>query len=162
MDPTLEMPGMLTNPDEPLFRLRIPNIQTLISRRVENERPEIGMVGLQTAVESQKFVSKAIGREDVIGITIDTSVPGLQIGPVMTENQPVLAQSVGKQLPRTYEEARNNLSLIVPGRAGKRTNVYKLEDLKAIARNLNLPSTGNKETIANTIVTAVTRFFGSV
>ncbi len=152
---------MLTNPGEPLFRLRIPNIQTLISRRAESERPEIGMVGLQTTVESQKFASKAIGKEDVIGITIDTSVPGGQGGPVMAETPPILAQSVGRQLPRTYEEARNNLSLITPGRSGKRTNVYKLDELKKIAQNLNLPSAGNKETIANTIVNAVARFFGS-
>ena len=144
---------------QPLPRIILPNISTLISNESTGATGKLGMTNIETLIgsQTQNLVARPITLEEqTIGITIDTGV---------TENTGttsgvVSGQTVGRQLPRTFSEVRDVLSLVTPGRAGKRSKVYDLVELKKIAQNLSLPTGGNKASLANSITQAVVAYFG--
>jgi len=148
--------GRMSEQGQPLFRLNIPNIQTLISRSTETEGGALSTVEIASMIANQNFTPLPV--EQAPGIIIDTSIPGRpsvpEAGPVIT------SQTVGRVLPRTFDEVQRSLSLITPTRAGKKNPAYTLSELKIIAQNLSLPSSGvNKESLANLIIRKVTEYY---
>lgn len=152
--------GVLAAPGQKLNRLQIPNIQTLISRTEEpGVAPSSIQIGSLIGSQAKNLVSRPLTiEEQTIGITLDVNVTGRQLAPA-GESGPVGSQSVGRKIPSTYFEARDAASLIIPGRAGKRSNVFKLEELKIIAQRLGIPATGGKTVVATNILNRLFEFF---
>jgi hypothetical protein len=152
--------GHLSNPGQPLARLQIPQITTTISRQSE-AGTSLSSIDVGEIPIRQTNIRPVTAQEQDIGITLDTGIPGRTEVPGTPQMFAQTTQGVGRQLPRTYEEVRNVISLIAPGRTGKKTNTFLVVELRKIAQNLNLPSSGNKETLANTILQAVRSYYGT-
>lgn len=69
---------------------------------------------------------------------------------------------IGGRLPRTLAEVRDNLHYISATRAGKKKNLYKLNQLKQIAHKLGISSTGIKKAeIARRIIEKVNNYYNN-
>lgn len=155
------MSGAMVQFGQPLRRLQIPNIQTLISTPEQSGVAPIENVSIVSVIDTAKFVNHVpVEGERVLGITIDTRIPGQQIMAPGTSQEQFASQGVGRQIPRSFQEARNVLGMINPGRSGKKGNAFSQAELKKIAQNLSLPSSGSKAELANRLIQAITSFYG--
>lgn len=154
--------GYITSFGEPLSRITVPKINTLIVKIGEYTT----MLGMSEA--SLEFpnvgvnVDNIIVRNESIGIQLNlnswssVSTERTNSGHIMTST----GQVVGKRIPRNFTEAREMLQFISPKRTGSENQSFDVQELKQIARNLNLATTGIKEVLANRIISAVNEFFG--
>lgn len=141
----------MAEPGQNLYRLEIPPIQTLISQ--SSKVGELATVEIASLISNQKFPAYPV-ESTSSGIVIDVSIPGTSSGPVMT------TQTVGRPLPQTFEEARQALSLIAPTRSGKKAQVFNLGELRRIAQNLGLSSSGaSKDVLANLILRKISEYY---
>lgn len=158
--------GRIGEHGQPLTRLQIPAINTLVFKTVESTG-NLLMVDVSDALQQAGITPREpvlVGDED-IGIQLNLNifgVEGLQT-PAQINPAEIGGQTVGRRLPTDYREARDVLHLITAQRTSKRADTqnatFKIAELKRIARNLNLHSGGNKDVLANRIRTAVTDLF---
>lgn len=148
---TLPQGGRITGPNEPLTRIQIPPIQTLISKSV-NINENLGAVNvndvlLRSGVTPRQPIRI---RDEVIGIELNLSLTGNPLGQVSPAELQI-GQTMGKFIPTTLHEARDALHMITAQRKGTTNRAFAIGELKTIARNLDLSSTGSKDILANRI-----------
>jgi hypothetical protein len=153
--------GTVSNVGNPLTRLQVPPINTLLYK-TEEPRGRLGMVSVPEALSRTGLTTQQpmLVRNEAIGIE-------LSLATMATPGQPPPITSGGvapvpggiQAIPTNMREAREVLSMITPQRTGSKSRVFGINDLKQIARNLNLPSTGNKDVLASRIRTAVIEYF---
>jgi hypothetical protein len=163
LDPYSTPPGgRLSQVGQPLNPLQLPPIHTLI-------RIPTGATGALTLVNVGEALSRVTPREnfvvrdETVGIELNLSL----FGAAMTGQAPggitpvelQTGQTVGRIIPTNFREARENLHLITAQRTGSRNVTYNINELRRIARNLDLPSNGNKDVLAARIRSAVIEFF---
>lgn len=125
--------------------LRLPSVQTIIKKIPISDEP----LPVIDYAQKEPPASAAVGVHPV-EIGIELSVED-------TESPP--ARQIGERLPQTLEEAYENLDLIKAQRTGSRNRTYNANQLRQIAKNLDLPSTGNKDVLANRIRDKVMEFY---
>ena len=147
--------GIMSEPNQPLTRLFVPNIATLISGAPPIPI-ELATIALALDVdESNRLVS---GNDIQVGTEINLSVFGKsKFGQINPAEIPVSGS--GRHIPRNRAEARDILHLIVPSRAGAKNTAFRVNELKIIARNLGLSLSGNKDELVNRIRTDIINYF---
>lgn len=164
-DPFSELkPGTIVGPDQPLPRIQIPYISTLVSKSQESKGTLI-MVNVGEALNKAGItprepilaVNEGIGIE--LNLNLFSSTTGMQTPIQMNPTEITGTQTVGRDIPKDAREVRNVLHLITGQRTGSRHDSFNINELKKIARNLNLSTNGNKDAIANRIRTHIEEFF---
>jgi hypothetical protein len=153
--------GIVSGPGIPLARLQVPPIDTLLYKTGET-RGRLGMVNVPEALSRTGTLAhqpvsvwnEAVGLELSLA---SLSTPGQ--APPITTTGVVPVQGAIQAIPTNMREAREVLPMITPQRTGSKSRVFGINDLKQIARNLNLPSTGNKDVLASRIRTAIIEYF---
>jgi hypothetical protein len=160
---TVPQSGKITGPNEPLSRIQVPLIQTLVSKTI-NENENLGAVNvneilLRTGITPRQPVRI---KDETIGIELSLNLGGnssrfssAQISPAELQT----GQTMGKFVPTNLREARDALHMITSQRKGTTNRAFAIGELKTIARNLDLPSTGSKDILANRIRSHVIEFF---
>lgn len=150
--------GTVSSLGAPLSRLQIPPVQTLVYK-TDNNRGSLSMVSAPALLSSAVTPSQQpiVVRNEAVGIELSLAAIGTlgQPPPSTTPGGTAAAQA----LPTNMREARDVLTMITPQRTGSKSRVYGIYELKQIARNLNLPSTGNKDVLASRIRTAIIEYF---
>lgn len=155
--------GRLSLVGQQLKPLEIPPIRTLIQKPTDT-------TGTLTFVNISEALSRVTPREnfvvkdETVGIELNLSLFGASMtGQAPGGNTPVelqTGQTVGRVIPTNISEALENLHLITGQRTGSKNVAYNINELRQIARNLNLPSNGNKDDLATRIREHVTGFYG--
>jgi len=151
--------GELAKYNQPLKPIEIPGqIKTLINRTIVAEE-NLGKVDVSELLSTPiRTPSKPVLIEEGdIGIQLNIDILGTTTTGKLNPSQ--ISNETGTDVPRTYREARNNLDLIVSQRSGGKNKAYNIKQIKDIARNLGLASSGNKSTIVNRIRSAVIEHF---
>lgn len=163
LDPYLDLPGGKSSVvGQPLAPLNIPPIQTLLSKR---GKP----IGNLTMVQVADTLARAgivpeepvYVREENVGIELNLNLYGAAAPSTTQTSDLDMGHTVGRSIPKDFREARNVLQLIVPSRSGSKNTAFNIAELRQIAKNLNLPSSGDKKTIADRIRSAVIGFYGT-
>jgi hypothetical protein len=156
--------GKLANENERLFRVRVPEIQTLIYE--STDRPLLlSSVPVSSNLNTRNAIASEPAATDAgnVGIGLDISLltMGAQpTSPIPKESSSIRSgQTMGRQIPTNMHEARNMLHLISPLRTGKKNEAFNIGELKQVARNLNIPTSGKKEELANRIRSSIVEFF---
>lgn len=155
--------GHVSEKGQPLIRLQIPPIHTLVYKTDESTGNlfmiDAGDAFQQAGVTPSRPI---LTEEEDIGIQLDLNVFGIDALQIPSQMNPaeIGGQTLGRNIPTNYQEARNVLHLIVMQRAGSQNAAYNITDLKRIARNLDLSPSGSKAVLANRIRTAIIDFFG--
>lgn len=156
--------GRMANPGQPLQRLQIPPIQTLVRKTTETSG-SLAMVDVSDVLNRAGITPRepVLVQDEQIGIQLNlslfTTAISNQTPSQVTPAELQTARGVGRRVPTNYREARDVLHLIVPQRTGSRNDAFNINELKRIARNLNLAATGNKDVLANNIRSEIIRFF---
>lgn len=163
LDPYLDLPGGKSSVvGQSLTPLSIPPVQTLLSKR---GKPigNLNMVQVTDTLARAGIVPEepVYVREENVGIELNLNLYGAAAPSTTQASGLDMGHAVGRSIPKDFREARNVLQLIVPSRSGSKNTAFNIGELRQIARNLNLPSSGNKEAIANRIRSAVIAYFGS-
>jgi hypothetical protein len=162
LDPYLNIIGGKSSVvGQPLVPLSIPPIQTLLTKKGK-PHGSLSMVQVtDTLIRAGIVPEEPIQiKEESVGIELNLNLYGVATEPVGETSNLEAGKTLGKSIPKDFREARNALQLIVPSRSGSKNTAFNIGELRQIARNLNLPSSGNKEAIANRIRTAVIAFYG--
>lgn len=157
--------GTVANQGQPLSRLQIPQIQTLVFKTTENSG-NLAAVNVSNALLRAGITPRqpVLIRDETIGIELNLNLFGTSatVGETPSQITPAELQTgqvVGKIIPTNFREARSVLHLITAQRSGSRNVAFNINELKKIARNLDLPATGNKDVLAHRIRTAIIEFF---
>ena len=154
--------GISSITGQPLPRLQIPIIQTLIYR-TEETRGTLSLVDVRETLAQAGITPRepVLIRDEAVGIELNLNLFGAGLHtPTAPVSTGLSAQTLGRQIPTTFREAHSVLNLITPQRSGSKNTAYGINELKQIARNLNIPSTGNKDVLANRIRTEIIQYFG--
>lgn len=155
--------GKISDRNQPLTRLQIPNISTLVFK-TEESAGNLLMINISDALQQVGVTPQRsiLPEDEEVGIRLDLNLFGTENIQTASQVNPseIGGQTVGRRIPTNYHEARDALHMIVAQRTGKQNYAFGIADLKRIARNLNLSSSGNKDVLANRIRTAVTELFG--
>lgn len=153
--------GRITGPNEPLSRIQVPLIQTLVSKST-NGNQDLGTVNVNDILLRAGITPRQPVRikDETIGIELSLNLGGnssssAQISPAELQT----GQTMGKFVPTNLREARDALHMITSQRKGTTNRAFAIGELKTIARNLDLPSTGSKDILANRIRSHVIEFF---
>lgn len=152
--------GTMAEPGQPLNRLSIPDISTLISDRpsVPSELGTIPFEVIAALDRGTHTVQTAPGEEPTVGHEINLGVFGKnKFGQINPAEIP--KQGSGRHIPRNLAEARDSLNFITDTRSGAKNTAFRVNELRQIARNLNLTATGNKPELVNRIRTAVIEYY---
>lgn len=155
----------ITGPDEPLSRITLPDIKTLLGSY--KSTAETATIGRVTVNDIATRVGGIQINVDVtnIGINIDPNLAGASshLGGLQTGShiQVVQTKEVGKHIPTNYSEAKSALDQIRPTRSGSKRDAFTLQELKTIAVNLRIDHRGatTKAALAELIKTAVSDYF---
>lgn len=156
-----------TNPGQPLRRIEIPSVNTLINKPLTTTAP-ISMVEVGERLRQAGITPKepVLHKDEAVGIELSLNLFSSNAAPqIMSQTNTiditsgVQGQIVGRYIPTNPKEAKDMLHLISTQRTGKKNGAFGINELKKIARNLDLPATGNKEDIANRIRTHIISFF---
>ena len=163
LDPYAPLHGGTVSPvGAPLTRLQIPPVETLVYRTGEN-RGGLSMVSVPAALSRTGSAAQqpVVVRNEAVGIELSLAAVGSrgQPPPPITPAGTSPVQAASQPIPTNMREAREVLSMITPQRTGSKSRVFGINELKQIARNLNLPSTGNKDVLASRIRTAIIEYF---
>jgi len=96
-----------------------------------------------------------------IGMNLFTPSEGSILGEINPAQ--LLVQTSGPKIPTNWEEARKSLKMISTTRSGKKNQAFGFNELKIIAKNLNLESTGvreKKEALARRLIDAIKAYHG--
>ncbi len=155
--------GVASTAGSPLTRLQIPPVETLVYKTGETTG-RLSMVNVSEALTRAGLIPQepVLVRDETVGIELNLNLFGaaLQSPSQVTPMGTAPAQTMGRQIPKDMREARNVLHMITPARAGTKNAAFGITELKQIARNLDLPATGNKDFLANSIRTAIIEYFG--
>lgn len=151
--------GKITGPDEPLSRIQMPTINTLVSKTINSEESltavNVNDILLRAGVTPRQPVRV---KDETIGIELNLNLTGstnAQISPAELQT----GQIMGKAIPTNLREARDALHMITAQRKGTTNKAFAIGELKTIARNLDLPVNGSKDIIANRIRSHVIEYF---
>ena len=165
LDPFSTPQGATTAlPGQPLSRIQIPPIRTLVRKTIDSTG-SLTMVNVGEALNRAGITPRetVLVRDETIGIELNLSLFGTaiqeQTPSEVTPSEIQTGQVVGRRIPTNYREARDVLHLIVAQRTGSRNEAFNINQLKMIAKNLNIQSTGNKDVLANRIRTSIIEFY---
>lgn len=152
--------GELAQFNQPLKQIEIPGqIKTLINRTIVAEE-NLGEIDVGELLSTPIITPSkpVLIQEGDIGIKLNIDILGTsttagKINPIQISNE------TGLDIPKNYRDARNNLDLIVSQRSGGKNKAYNIKQIKDIARNLGLASSGNKSLIVDRIRGAVIEYF---
>jgi hypothetical protein len=157
--------GIVAAPGQPLRRLQVPSIQTLVFKTTENTG-NLAAVNVSDALVRAGITPRqpVLFRDETIGIELNLNLFGATPAVAETTSQVTAAdiqtgQVVGRSIPTNFREARSVLHLITAQRTGSRNVAFNINELKRIARNLDLPANGNKDVLANRIRTSIIDFY---
>jgi len=155
--------GRISEQGQPLNQLQIPAINTLVYKTAETTG-NLLMIDISDTLQKAGVTPRepVLVSEEDIGIQLNINLFGAEGLQTTTQVNPaeIGGKMIGRHIPTNYREAYDSLHLIVAQRAGKQNAAFGINELKRIARNLDLASSGNKDVLANRIRTAVTEFFG--
>lgn len=166
LDPfTTPQGGVVVAAGQPLSRIQIPAIHTLV-RKTSETSGSLAAVNVSDALLRAGITPRqpVLIRDEAIGIEISLSLVGgtstsIEANTQITPADLQAGQVVGKIIPTNFREARSVLHLITAQRTGNRNAAFNINELKKIARNLDLPANGNKDVLANRIRTSIIEFF---
>lgn len=156
--------GKVAGLGERLIQIQVPAIQTLVYKTT-NTSGYLAAVNVSEALLKAGITPRQpiLIRDETIGIELNLNLLGTGSVSGVTSAQMTPAelqgQTVGKVIPRNVREARNVLHMITAQRTGTTNRSFDINELKKIARNLDLPSTGNKDVLANRIRTHIIDYF---
>jgi hypothetical protein len=158
--------GTLSNPGEPLNRIEVPPIHTLIYKASVTfgllASVNINDALLRAGITPQQPV---LVRDAIIGIELNLNLPGTAAPPSASFLSPAqlqTGQTVGKIIPTNLKEAYNVRHMINAQRTGNRNVSFDINELKQISKNLNLSASGNKDVLANRINTAINAYYNII
>jgi hypothetical protein len=155
----------IADPDQPLSRIIIPDIITVVSKAVNYKPKEyeiidkiINDVGVN---EVTSFSNEDFGIQLDMTLFNGNQTPTM-INPLVIEGTTYENAVSGMTIPSTYEEAFTNLNKISAVKTGKANNYYSVSELTSIAENLKIPiPRGTKKTqLAVMIKEAVLKWKG--
>jgi hypothetical protein len=147
--------GDMTEPGQPLNRLVIPAIATLISG-TRTISPALATIAL--TLGSDELFRPGVEGEIQVGTEINLSVFGKnRFGQINPAEIPMPGS--GRRIPKNRAEARDDRHLIVSSRAGAKNTAFRVSELKQIARNLGLSLNGNKDELVNRIQTEIKNYY---
>jgi transglutaminase/protease-like cytokinesis protein 3 len=146
--------GKITKVGEKLTKLEIPNIQTLVYKTTNNVE-DLAAVNVNDALlragitprQPVVFKDEAAFGIELPLMLLGTPAPSSQVSPATLQTGKV----IGRYIPTNIQEAKDVLHLIVPQRSGSKNTAFDINELRQIARNLQLPASGNKDVLANSI-----------
>lgn len=153
--------GVVSPAGSPLVRLPIPQIDTLLYKTGETQN-RLRMMNVPESLSRAAHLPQQpiLVRNEAIGIELTLPTIGnLTQAPPITTTGVTPVQGVIKNLPKNMREALEVLPMITSQRRGSKSQVFGIEDLKQIARNLDLPSTGDKDVLAARLRTAIIEYF---
>ena len=155
--------GRITGQNEPLFRIQVPLIQTLVSKSTSSNE-NLGAVNVSDVLLRAGITPRQPVRirDETIGIELNLNLTGNSSGSISGQISPAelqTGQTMGKFVPTTLREARDALHMITAQRKGTTNRAFAIGELKTIARNLDLSSTGSKDILANRIRSHVIEVF---
>jgi hypothetical protein len=159
--------GQLASPGQPLQQLAVPPIQTLIYQ-TDRSATSLAMVSVESALKEEDVTPSqpTTTEADNVGIGLDINLlttgaqqPTTTPSTVGSQQPVTTGQTMGRQIPTNMHEARGMLHLISPLRTGRKNEAFNIGELRQIARNLNIPTSGKKEELANRIRGAIIEFF---
>ena len=157
--------GSVAAPGQPLSRIPIPAIHTLVFKTTEDSG-NLAAVNVSDALLRAGITPRqpVLIRDETVGIELNLNLFGTaatsgEMTAQVTPAELQTGQVVGKIIPTNFREARTVLHLITAQRTGSRNVAFNINELKKIARNLDLPANGNKDVLANRIRTAIIEFY---
>lgn len=166
LDPFSSPPGgIVTVQGVPLSRIKIPAIQTLVSKTAENSG-NLATVSVNDALLKAGITPRqtVLTSNEAIGIELNLNLFGNMptVGNISAQLTPAELQTgqvVGRIIPTSFPEARSVLHLITSQRTGSRNIAFNINELKRIAKSLGLQAIGNKDVLANRIRTEIVEFY---
>lgn len=158
LDPYATLQGGVVAPvGAPLTPLDIPPIQTLVYKTGETQGG-LSLVRVPAALSQTgaATLQPFVVRNEAVGIELSLAALG---APTAAPVGGIPLPSTVQALPANMREAREVLTMISAQRTGSKSRVFGISELKQIARNLNLPSTGNKDELASRLRTAIIDYF---
>jgi len=147
--------GKITGPNEPLSRIQVPLIQTLISKTT-NGTESLGLIDVNDILSRAGITPRQPIKivDETIGVELNLNLIGNASGSTSAQISPAelqTGQTMGKFIPTNLREARDALHMITSQRKGTTNRAFAIGELKTIARNLDLPCNGSKDILANRI-----------
>jgi len=158
---TMVRRGVLVNRGQPLQKIVVPPIRTLIYESTD-KIPSLAMVTVQTALAAENVILNRDAETDATNVGIGLDISLLTLGsqaPSQISSTMGDGRITGRQIPTNMHEARAVINQISPTRAGAKNEAYGITELRQIARNLNIAASGKKEELANRIRKEVMEFF---
>ena len=153
--------GEMSEKGEPLSKLFIPPIETLINKpQVSRAELEFSQVPFDITSGGTTPVRTVMEAENPFGVHIDIGIHGM-ISPVQYEINPAQIKGTGtkRPIPTNFPEARSAMGLISNKRSGQKVEFFSLPELRTIAQNLRLPKNGNKDELVNRLISAIKNFY---
>lgn len=165
LDPYQPLRGaVITYVGQPLSRIEVPPIQTLV-HKTEDTPQSLSVVDVSQVLNRAGITPResVLIRDELIGIELDINVfgtaPSSGMSGSVSPADMQMGQTVGRNIPTNMKEARDSLEFITAQRTGGNHKNFGINDLKKIAKNLHLPTTGNKDVLVNRIRTAVIDYY---
>src|SRR5665648_205204 len=153
--------GRLTVQGQPLSRLQIPQVTTLISQP-SGPISTLAEVNVARAflelTPSEQVNLQIVGPDDPLGMQLN---PNIVMDPSVGGTiNPAQAQAIiNRRIPTNAREARDMLAFIIVSRTGSENRAFGINELKQICKNLNLPASGSKAELATRIRSYIIEFF---
>jgi hypothetical protein len=152
--------GVMVELGQPLIRLEIPDIRTLIYKT--SSSGSLSMINMNQVLTSAGITPRQpiLVQDENVGIELNLNILENRTSNVQINSADLPSgQTIGRKIPANAREARDVLHLISSQRAGSSNNAFSINELKKIARNLNIPATGSKDVLVNNIRNYIIDFF---
>jgi len=154
--------GEIAEPNQPLIKLDIPDIKTVIHKTTES-LGQLSMVSITKAFTDAGQIpqKQVLGTDQNIGIKLDISM--LSVGTktlVQSNPSEIQTGTIRGRIPCTPAEVKQNLHLVSTKRTSSTSKNYSITELKQIAKCLQLPASGNKDVLANNIRNYIQELYG--
>lgn len=143
--------GVQSEYGQKLNKINLPEITTIIAKKEED-----ASLSIEATISQSNLTNINVESQVPIGITIDTFSQEVQTVAPVTE---IVGATIGEKIPTTIQEAYENIGKISVYKSGKNRNNYNVNQIRAIARNLSLATTGSKAEVAQRILDAISNFY---
>jgi hypothetical protein len=149
---TIPGAGRVTLAGQKLSRIQVPPIKTLVHKptTMTGELINVNVNDVLTRAGVTPTQSVVVSNE-TYGIRLELNLLGIPSSSGTAQLTPAdlqKGQNVGRYIPTNVREARDVLHKISPQRTGNKNDSFNISELKKIAKNLDLPSVGNKDVLA--------------
>ena len=143
--------------DYQLNRIIFPDFRTLVFKENSNVN-HISMIEIDEIIDTSENV---IQNPDIGTFINNANIHNISNNISNVNESQLSTVTVGVEIPQTYEEARNKLHMISGAASSKKRTFYRVDQLKAICKNLKLSTSGNKKILAERLTSAIKDFTGA-